>query len=90
MVNNSLAVLPGLQNDVTRSIGILLLSELQTFTQFPDIAALNHTKHPAKCQQNANKIIILTSFWSRKRSIPRHKDANGIMLVFESLNSEGF
>jgi hypothetical protein len=61
MVNNSLAVLPGLQNDVARSIGILLFAEQQPFTQFPDIATLNHTRHPIKCQQNAANAFWISS-----------------------------
>ena len=44
MVNNSLAILPGLQNDVTRLITILLLSALQSLPQFPAIAPINHTR----------------------------------------------
>jgi hypothetical protein len=39
MVNNSLAVLPGLQNDVARSIGILLLSKQQSLLIFSYSAA---------------------------------------------------
>jgi len=46
-----MAILPGLQNDDTGLITILLRSALQTLIQFPDIAPLNHTNHPAKCQQ---------------------------------------
>jgi hypothetical protein len=38
MVNNFLAVLPGMQNDVAGLITMLLLSEQQTLIQFPDIA----------------------------------------------------
>jgi hypothetical protein len=40
MVNNSLAILPGLQNDVTRLIRLLLLSALQSLPQFPAIATI--------------------------------------------------
>ena len=43
-----------MQNDVTRLITVLLLSAPQPVLQSPDIAPLNHTKHPTICQQNAN------------------------------------
>ncbi len=48
MVNNPLAVLPGMQNDVTRLITILLLASLQTLVLFADITTLKKIREPER------------------------------------------
>lgn len=54
VVDNFLAILPGLQTDVTRLIRILLPATQQLLAFGFDIATLKHTKPHEICQQNAS------------------------------------
>jgi len=54
MVNNSLVVLPGLQNYVTGLIIILLFVSQQKTPRLFEIATLKYTRYGAKCQQDTN------------------------------------
>jgi hypothetical protein len=47
---------------------MLLLSGQQILVQFPEIPFLYHTKHPAKCLQNANMNAIGNEYFGAQEN----------------------